>query len=157
MQSGVFFVDWLQSPVLNIFLTILFNNQLKSNKKYYHEYKGWSLVTSLCSHDIILVLLYWIIKQYYTTKYIVTGDWSQFRVFFSAHVLRRQFFIGRGPDCKIVNLNYCQGKFSFQKLGLTFHANYLLKVYMKCPAYFPRKIKTKRFQSDVCWNIRPAL
>ena len=29
----------------------------------YHDYKGWSLVTSLYSHDIILVLFSWIIKR----------------------------------------------------------------------------------------------
>ena len=36
------------------------------------------LVTSLYSHDIILVLVQWIIRQEYKKKkYLVTGDWSQ--------------------------------------------------------------------------------
>ena len=32
---------------------------------------------SLFSHDIILVLFQWIIKQDYKNKYLVTGNWSQ--------------------------------------------------------------------------------
>ena len=37
------------------------------------------LVTSLYSHDIILVLFYWVIKQDYKcyNKRLATGDWSQ--------------------------------------------------------------------------------
>ena len=40
-------------------------------------YKGLSLVTSFYSHDIIHVLFYWIIKQDYKKKNLVTRDWSQ--------------------------------------------------------------------------------
>ena len=46
------------------------------------------LVTSLYSHDIILVLFQWIIKKDYKNKYLVTGDWGQ-----SKHFLK---------DCKCV-------------------------------------------------------
>ena len=49
-------------------------------QKQYHDYKVWSLVTSLYSHDIILVLFQWIIKQDYKNKYFVTGDWGQSKV-----------------------------------------------------------------------------
>ena len=34
-------------------------------------------MTSLYSHDIILVLFQWIIEQDYKNKYLVTGDWSK--------------------------------------------------------------------------------
>ena len=37
-------------------------------------------MTSLYSHDIILVLFKWIIKQDYKNKYLVTGDESQCRM-----------------------------------------------------------------------------
>ena len=38
-------------------------------------------MTSLYSHNIILVLFLWIIKQVYKKKkYLVTGDWSQFSI-----------------------------------------------------------------------------
>ena len=36
-----------------------------------------TLVTSLNNHDIIMVLLQWIIKQEYDNKYLVIGDRSQ--------------------------------------------------------------------------------
>ena len=50
-------VDWLQSPV-----TKYFSHNPKKTKTN-HDYKGWSLVTSLYSHDITLVLFWRIIKQ----------------------------------------------------------------------------------------------
>ena len=34
-------------------------------------------MTSLCCHDIILVLFWWIFKQDYKNNYLVTGNWSQ--------------------------------------------------------------------------------
>ena len=55
---------------------------IKIKPKQYHDYKGWSLVTRLYSHGIILgvtslysilVLFYWIIKQDYKNRYLVTG------------------------------------------------------------------------------------
>ena len=48
-------LDWLQSPVTKFFFLIILFDNIK-------------LVTSLYSHDIILVLFQWIIKQDYKEK-----------------------------------------------------------------------------------------
>ena len=68
---------------------------IKNNISECRQLKLWSaLVTSLYSHDIqvILALVYWIIKPDYKNKYLVTGDWRQSRqiwcttFFFSAEL-----------------------------------------------------------------------
>ena len=53
-------LNWLQSPVTKYFShnPVCQSTKIKP-KKYYHDYKGWSLeslVTSLYSNDITLVL-----------------------------------------------------------------------------------------------------
>ena len=48
-------LDWLQFPVTKYFLLIiLFDISTKIKPNKYHDYKGWSLVTRLYSHDITL-------------------------------------------------------------------------------------------------------
>ena len=44
-------------------------------------------MTSLFSHNIILVLFWWIIKHDYNNKYLVIGDWSQST---DARIIKRQ-------------------------------------------------------------------
>ena len=71
-------LDWQPSPVTKyFFIIILFDNPIKYNQKY-HDYEGWSLVTNLYSHNIILVLFLLIIERDCKKKYLVTGDRSQF-------------------------------------------------------------------------------
>ena len=52
------------------------------------------VVTRLNSHDVILVLFFWIFKQDSKKNYLVTGDWSQASL---KAVPLLQFFFVRTP------------------------------------------------------------